>query len=107
MAKEFGVAAAKDQLVDDFSKVIADTEALLKALASSPAEKAGALRASAEESLVTAKRRLRELQGQAVEKTTAAAKATDVYAHENPWPLIAGAAVAGFILGVFVASDRD
>ena len=64
------------------------------------------MRASVETSLNTAKARLRQIQGAAVEKTTAAARAADTYAHDNPWPLIGAAAVVGFVLGL-VVRDRD
>lgn len=108
MAQEMNASAAKQQLMDDFSKVVSDTEALLRAVASVPGEKASALRESAEASLGAAKERLRQVKGAAVERTTAAAKATDEYVHENPWPLIAGAAAVGFVLGLVVRlGDRD
>lgn len=94
------VQAAKQQLLDDFGKVVSDSEELVKALRTAPGEKAAEVRASVEARLEAAKERLRAIQGAAVEKTTAAAKATDAYVHENPWPLIAGAAAIGFILGL-------
>jgi ElaB/YqjD/DUF883 family membrane-anchored ribosome-binding protein len=100
---ETNIAAARQQLLNDFNKVVADSEGLLRAMASAPGEKAVALRASVEESLNAAKQRLREIQGAAVEKTTAAARATDEYAHENPWPLIGAAAAVGFVLGLMVS----
>ena len=100
------VQSAKQQLLDDFGKVVSDAEGLLKAVGSVPGEKAAEMRASVETSLNTAKARLRQIQGAAVEKTTAAARAADTYAHDNPWPLIGAAAVVGFVLGL-VARDRD
>ena len=106
MAKTSEIGSAKAQLIDDFSKVVTDTEALLRAVASVPGDKASSVRASVEDSLATAKQRLRELQGAAVEKTAAAAKVTDEYVHENPWPLIAGAAVVGFVLGLMVRNGE-
>jgi ElaB/YqjD/DUF883 family membrane-anchored ribosome-binding protein len=104
---EMNVGAARKQLVDDFSKIVADSEGLLRAMASVPGEKATAMRASVEANLNAAKARLSDLQGMAVERTTAAVRATDEYAHENPWPLIGAAAAVGFILGVIVSSGRD
>ena len=64
---------AKQQLVDDFNKVVGDTESLLRALASVPGEKAAALRATVEENLRTVKARVRELPGATFEKARAAA----------------------------------
>jgi len=104
---DMNVSAARRQLVDDFSRIVADSEGLLRALASVPGEKATAMRASAEANLDSAKARLRELQDMAVERTSAAVRVTDEYAHENPWPLIGAAAAVGFILGVVVANARD
>jgi ElaB/YqjD/DUF883 family membrane-anchored ribosome-binding protein len=107
MPQEPNITMAKAQLLDDFSKVVTDAEALLRAVASAPGDKATELRARAEESLGSAKKRLRELQGAAVEKTTAASRVTDEYVHDNPWPLIAGAGVVGFLLGLMVGGDRN
>ena len=104
---EMNVGAARQQLVDDFSKIVADSEGLLRAMASVPGEKATAMRASVEASLNTAKARLRDIQGMATERASAAVRATDEYAHENPWPLIGAAAAVGFILGVIISSGRD
>ena len=99
------VYAARDQLVDDFNKVVSDTETLLRALASVPGEKTAALRASVEENLGKAKQRVLQLQGAAVEKTTAAAHATDEYVHDNAWAMIGIAAAIGLVVGL-VISDR-
>lgn len=104
---EMNVGAARQQLVEDFNKIVADSEGLLRAMASVPGEKATAMRASVEANLDSAKARLRDLQGMAAERTSAAVRATDEYARENPWPLIGAAAAAGFILGVIASSGRD
>lgn len=106
MANDSNMHAARTQLADDFSKLIGDTEALLRAMASVPGEKTAALRASVEENLNAAKQRARDLQGAAYERTTAAAKATDEYVHENAWAAIGIAAGVGFIIGLLVSSDR-
>ena len=99
---ESNVRAAKEQLLDDFSKVVADAEGLLKAVRDVPGEKVDALRSSFEARLGSAKERMRAIQDGAVEKTTAAAKAADTYVHDNPWPLIGAAALVGFVLGLWV-----
>jgi len=100
------VQSAKQQLLDDFTKVVSDAEGLLKAVGSVPGDKAAEMRANVETSLNSAKARLRQIQGAAVEKTTAAAKAADTYVHDNPWPLIGAAAFLGFVVGL-VVRDRD
>jgi ElaB/YqjD/DUF883 family membrane-anchored ribosome-binding protein len=102
------VQDAKQQLLADFGKVVTDAEELLKAVRSAPGEKTAEMRASLEASLGAAKARLRGIQEAAVEKTTAAARATDEYVHENAWPLIGAAAALGFLLGLALRSgDRD
>jgi|SRR5689334_21561085 ElaB/YqjD/DUF883 family membrane-anchored ribosome-binding protein len=92
------VSDARTQLMDDFNKMASDAEALLRAMASVPGEKVAALRASVEDVRSTALQKVRDLQGMARERVEAA----DTYVHENPWPLIGGAALLGFILGVSV-----
>ena len=100
------VQSAKQQLIDDFGKVVSDTEELLKAVRSAPGDKAAEVRASIEARLGSAKERLQGLKDSAVEKTTGAARAADTYVHENPWPLIGAAAIFGFFLGL-VVRDHD
>ena len=106
MGEGTNISEARNQLVEDFNRVVSDTEALLRAMASVPGEKASALRASVEDNLKAAKSRVRELQGVAYEKGTAAARATDEYVHENPWTLIGVAAAVGLIVGLVIASER-
>ena len=104
MAKD--VTAAREQLLRDFNKVVSDTEELLRSLASVGGEKAAAARESVEENLATAKKRLRDLQGSAVERATDAARATDDYVHENPWQVIAIAAGVGVLVGLVLSARR-
>ena len=100
---ESNVRAAKQQLLDDFAKVYADAESLLKAVRDVPGERAQAVRESVEARLGAAKERLRDLQDQTVEKTKAAAKATDDYVHDNPWRSILAAASVGVVIGLLIA----
>jgi ElaB/YqjD/DUF883 family membrane-anchored ribosome-binding protein len=100
------VQTAKQQLVDDFSKVVADAEGLLKAVRDMPGEKAEAMRASAEARLGAAKERLRAIQDGAIQKTRETARAADEYVHDNPWPLIGAAALVGFVVG-YLVRDPD
>jgi ElaB/YqjD/DUF883 family membrane-anchored ribosome-binding protein len=107
MADTSNFAAARSQLVDDFNKIAADSEALLRSIANMPGEKVSALRATVEANLASARQHLRDLQGAAYERTAAAAKATDQYVHENPWPLIGAAAAVGFMLGLLARGGDD
>lgn len=99
------VQAAKQELVNDFSKVVTDAEALLRAVRDVPGEKAQAMRSSIEATLGGAKARLVALQESAVERTAAAANAADGYVHDNPWPMIGVAALFGFVAGLMVRSS--
>ena len=102
MTQDVQLAAAKAQLLEDFSKIVADTEALLRSLGSMGGEKAVAMRATLEANLETTRARLRELQAGVVEKASVAAKDADAYVHENPWTAVGLAAAAGVILGLMI-----
>lgn len=91
---------AKEKLIKDFKTVVADTEELLKATAGQTGEKVAAARAKVEESLAATKKRLAELQASLVERTKAAARATDELVHEHPWQAVGIAAAVGFLLGM-------
>lgn len=103
MSHSKSTAASRDKLLEDFNQVVADTEELLKSMATAGGEKANALRASVAESLEVTKERLRELQQAAMDKTAAAARATDDYVHENPWPAIGVAAGIGVLIGLLLS----
>lgn len=93
---------SKQQLIADFKVVVEDAEALLKATANQGGEKLIEVRAKAEESLKIAKARMMEAQEALLAKTKAAAKATDVYVHENPWKAIGAAAGVGLVVGLLI-----
>jgi len=92
----------KEQLVNDFKVVIADAEALLKATAGQGGEALAAVRARTQESLAAAKARMHDAQEALMVRTRAAAKATDVYVHENPWKAIGAAAGVGLVIGMLI-----
>ncbi len=100
--KELSDAVSSEQLIADFKIVVADTEALLKATANQGGDKVAELRAKAEDSIKLAKARMAEAQTAVLEKTRAAAKATDVYVHNNPWQAIGAAAAVGLAIGVLI-----
>jgi len=97
------LAAAKAQLVEDFGKVVADTEALLASLGSIGGEKAAAMRDTLKANLDTTRARLKELQAGAVERASSAAKEADAYVHENPWAAVGIAAAVGVIVGLMIS----
>jgi ElaB/YqjD/DUF883 family membrane-anchored ribosome-binding protein len=91
--------AARDKLISDFRALVSDSEALLRATANQTGEQVTAARARIEESLRATRDKLEELQGDAVERARAAARATDELVHENPWQSVGIAAAIGFFLG--------
>lgn len=92
----------REKLVADLKVVIADAEELLRATANVAGEKIAAIREKTEENLRAAKVRLGQAEAALVERTKAAAKATDDYVRANPWRAVGIAAGAGFIIGLLV-----
>jgi len=102
MSAEAQAEVSKEQLMADFRVVVSDAEALLRATANQTGEKLMAARAKVEESLQVARARLADAQYAVVAKTKAAAKATDVYVHENPWNAVGIAATVGLLIGILL-----
>ncbi|MDR3394040.1 MAG: DUF883 family protein [Parasulfuritortus sp.] len=100
--KELSDAVSSEQLIADFKVVVADTEALLKATANQGGEKLAEVRAKAEESIRVVKSRIADAQTAMLEKTRAAAKATDVYVHDNPWQAVGIGAGIGLAIGLLI-----
>jgi ElaB/YqjD/DUF883 family membrane-anchored ribosome-binding protein len=101
MAEEM-TTANKDRLVSDLKVVISDTEELLRATAGAAGEKAGELRERIAIRLRDAKERLADIEAAVVDKTKAAARATDDFVHEDPWKAVGVAAAIGLTLGVLI-----
>jgi ElaB/YqjD/DUF883 family membrane-anchored ribosome-binding protein len=103
MADNTDVAnVSKDKLVTDMKIVIADAEEILRATANQAGEKVGELRERIQERLRDAKIRLQDAEAALVDKTKAAARATDDFVHENPWQAVGVAAAIGLALGVLI-----
>ena len=90
---------ARETLAADMKAVIADTEELLKATAGQAGDKIQSARARVEETLRSAKASMEDLELAAIEKVRDAAKATDQYVNENPWPSVGIAVGVGLIVG--------
>ena len=101
MAEEL-TTANKDGLVSDLKVVISNTEELLRATAGAAGEKAGELRERIAIRLRDAKERLADIEAAVVDKTKAAARATDDFVHEDPWKAVGVAAAIGLTLGVLI-----
>ena len=94
--------ATKDKLVSDLKVVIADAEEIMRATAGAAGEKVGELRERIELRLRDAKERLADAEAAIVDKTKAAARATDDFVHEQPWKAVGVAAALGLALGVLI-----
>jgi len=101
MAEQF-TTANKDKLVSDLKVVISDTEELLRATAGAAGEKVGDLRERLAVRLRDAKERMIDLEVAVIDKTKAAARATDDFVHEEPWKAVGVAAAVGLALGVLI-----
>lgn len=101
-AMENSMEKLSDEVIADFKEVVADAEALLKATANQGGEKLAEVRAKTEKSLRVAKARMAQAQAALLVKTKAAAKATDVYVHENPWRAIGVGASVGLVIGLLI-----
>lgn len=94
--------ANRDRLISDVKNVLSDTEELLRAAASSTGDKAVELRDRAMVSLKRAKEKIEDVQDLVVERSKAAARATDDYVHDHPWRAVGMAAAVGFLIGLIV-----
>lgn len=94
--------ATKDKLVTDMKVVIADAEEILRVTANQAGEKAVELRARITERLRDAKVRLQDAEAAIVDRTKAAARATDDFVHDHPWQAVGVAAAVGLALGVLI-----
>ena len=95
--------ATMNTLVDDFSAMLGEADALLKQAGSGTQEQAVALQAEIEAKLLAAKLQFQQLEGRAAESAKAIQVATNNYVHENPWQSIGIAAAIGFLAGVLIA----
>ena len=93
---------SKEKLVADLKIVVADAEDLLRNTASQAGEKAIELRAKMQERLCDAKLRLADAEAALVDKTKAAARATDDFVHDQPWKAVGIAAGVGLLVGLLI-----
>lgn len=92
----------KEKLVADMKIVVADAEEILRQTANVAGEKAGELRERIQERLRDAKIRIADAEAVLVDRTKAAARATDDFVQENPWKAVGIAAGIGLLLGVII-----
>lgn len=94
---------SRDKLASDMRIVIADAEELLRATAGQMGEKAVVARERIQESLRVAKDKLARAEEVVVDKTKAAARATDDYVHDHPWGAVGIAAAVGLVIGMLIS----
>jgi ElaB/YqjD/DUF883 family membrane-anchored ribosome-binding protein len=109
-----GSTSRKEQLLEEFNTIVAETERLLKAV-THPASVAvdgvsgevesgpsTSLDAKLDENLKAARERLALLEDALAQRAKAAFKATDTYVRANPWHAVGIAAGIGVILGLLL-----
>ena len=92
----------KQKFVADMRVVVADAEEILRATAGVAGEKMADLRERVGERLRDAKLRIADAEAALLDKTKAAARATDDYVNENPWQAVGIAAGVGLLLGIII-----
>jgi ElaB/YqjD/DUF883 family membrane-anchored ribosome-binding protein len=96
------IESARDKLVDEFSSVLSEAETLLDKASKESGDKARDLRSQVEARLLSAKLKLQELEGEAVDRAKAAARVTDDYVHDHPWQSIGIGVVIGLAIGLLM-----
>ena len=95
-------ATTAEDVDADVNKTLSGAEDMLTQAANATGEKAAELRARALEQLKALQARLRDAHTAALEKSKAAAHATDDFVHENPWRSILAAASLGVVVGLLI-----
>ena len=98
-----GTDVSREKLATDLRVVIADAEELLRATAGQMGEKAVVARERIQESLRVAKDKLARAEEVVIDKTKAAARATDDYVHDHPWGAVGIAAAVGLVVGMLIS----
>ena len=93
---------SKEKFVSDMKMVVSDAEEILRATAGVAGEKMADLRERISEHLRDAKMRIADAEAALVDRTKAAARATDDYVNANPWQAVGIAAGIGLLLGIII-----
>ena len=93
---------SKEKLVSDMKVVVSDAEEILRATAGVAGDKIGELRERITDRLRDAKVRIADAEELLVDRTKAAARATDDYVNDNPWRAVGIAAGIGLLLGIII-----
>jgi ElaB/YqjD/DUF883 family membrane-anchored ribosome-binding protein len=93
---------AYDDLVDEFSNLVAAMEDVFAAASADGGEKLAELKGQAEASLKRARARLGVVEKTAIAKARKIASDSDEYVHDNPWTAIGVGAGIGLLLGLLI-----
>lgn len=97
------IDVSREKLASDLRVVISDAEELVRATAGQMGEKAVVARERIQESLRAAKEKLSRAEEAVVDKTKAAARATDDYVHDHPWGAVGIGAAVGLVVGMLIS----
>ena len=100
-------AYSNEKLLDEFHAVVAETELLLKSVASLGSETAGVLKGNVDDVLATATDRVAGIRDRSIAQATAATEAADAYVRQNPWRAVGIVALVtaatGLVAGLLLA----
>lgn len=95
------------ELIDGLESIVQQIDQLVRSVAGGVGAKAGEAGAEVNASLHSARERLEDIERELQHTLKRAAKSTGRYVEDHPWPAIAIAAAAGFVVGALLASRRD
>ena len=95
------------ELIDGLESVVRQIDQLVRSAAAGAGAKAGEAGAEVNASLRSARKRLEDVERDLQHVLKGAAKSTGRYVEAHPWPAIAIAAAAGFVIGALLASRRE
>jgi len=95
------------ELLDGLESIVQQIDQLGRSVAGGLGAKAGEAGEEMSASLQSARERLEQIEQDLKHTLKHAAKSTGRYVKDHPWPAIAIAAAAGFVVGALLASRRD
>jgi ElaB/YqjD/DUF883 family membrane-anchored ribosome-binding protein len=105
IAMEIEMNVTTDKLMQELKAVVGDTEELLKATSSQGGDQIARIRTRAEESLRTARARMKDITQAAEAQALEAAREVDKQVHDNPWTAIGVAAGLGLAVGLMLRRE--
>jgi ElaB/YqjD/DUF883 family membrane-anchored ribosome-binding protein len=90
------------KLISNMKAVVSDAEEILRETSGIAGGKIGELRERISEKLCDAKMYIADAEGRMIDRTKAAARATDHYVNENPWRSAGIAAGIGLLFGIII-----